>query len=342
MSQNKKVSSKAADPKKVNNSVSKQANSRPKVGYFSLFFASLFLLYEIANIATYFIVVYHRNNENGERSTLFLTFHILLHVCITILDISFFLIAFKRVLNIRTPMLQLTASVFFIFSLVFYVTYILASMVESKEPKNQITYDELQEIIKNGTITNVFFYSKGSIQSQQYTFNPATGMRVPVSKFTKCYSNSSILLSVKSKQTNERYHFLNASKFFYFQIIQDLNMSEEFEKQYYKTISQIRSCNNEKIKIKFLPQINKTFIVGNPDIPKILSHKYKMISGILGAGFYYDEYTKSIPFLTYKQKINLDVDPDFDFEKLWTNKWCKTYGKCDINNPKPTPFKDEL
>ena len=333
---------KAPDNKNVKKATNKPNQTHRKVGLFSLFFAIFFLLYEIANIILYFVISYNRSKGNGERSTLFLTFHILLHSFIILFDISLFLIAFRNFLKNCVSALPLISFSFLLIGLVFYVTYILAILVETKQPKNQITFDKLQDILENTTISNVFFYSKGSKQTEQYSFNPATGQQTRVDGYTKCYSNSGLLLPLKSHHVNERYNFLNTPKYFYFQIIVDLNMSKEFQSQYYQTISQIRSCNHEKIQIRFLPQINKTFIVGNQEIPKFLTSKYRMIAAVLGAGFYYDEYTKSIPFIVYKPKINVDVDPDFDFSKLWAKKWCIKYGKCDVNNQKPRPNIDDL
>lgn len=319
----------------------KPKQKRPKIGFLTLIFAILFLLYEIANIIICFIMEFNRSKEIAKRSTTFLTFHIIFHLCVIIYDISLFLSAFKNVINFHASAMPFIAFFLFLISLAFYFGYLFATLIETNDCKNHITFNELQTILENTTITNVFFYSKGLVQTYQYSFNPAVGMQTRQSQFMKSYSKSSILLPLKSKQISERYHFLNTPKYFYFQIIPDLNMSSEFQTQYYETISKIRSCNNEEIKISFLPKINKTYIVGNPEMPKYLTHDYRNLAAYAGAGFYYDEYSKTIPFITYKPKIYLDVDPDFNFNELWANKWCKSYGQCDVNNPKPRPPIDD-
>lgn len=341
MSQNEK-DAKPSD-KSTNKNVKKTTNAnkrqtRPKIGLFSLIIGIIFLLYEVVNIVICILVEFNSNKPTVERSTLFLTFHIIFHSLIILFDISLFLISFNK---IKSPW-TLISPLLFLVTLVFYVTYALAFLIENKEYKNMIEIEKLQKIVNNTTVTHAFFYSKGLVKSQYYSFNPMAGQQTRQERYEKCYSNSSILLPLKSKQISEKIELSNLPEYFFFQIILDLKMSNEFQFQYYETISKIRSCNSERIQIKFLPKINKTFIVGNPNFPMLLNHKYRNLAAALGACLYYDDYCKSIQFLTYKPKIEVDVDPDFNFESLWEKKWCKSYGKCEANNQKPRPDIDDL
>ena len=214
--------------------------------------------------------------------------------------------------------------------------------VETKDPKNQITIEKLQNKLKSAPIEKAFFNSKGLIKSKDFTANPTTGQATKTSKYVKCYSNSSILLPLKSFQINERYDFVNAPKYFYFQIIQELNMSGDFQYQFNKTISKIKLCNKDEIKIKFLPLLNRTFIVGNPKMPIFLTHDARMVAGFAGFGLYYDLYSKSISSFIYIQKVKIEVNPNFDYDKMWAWKWCKSYGKCSPLNQKPRPNTEDL
>ena len=54
-------------------------------------------------------------------------------------------------------------------------------------------------------------------------------------------------------------------------------MSGDFQYQFNKTISKIKLCNKDEIKIKFLPLLNRTFIVGNPKMPIFLTHDARMV-----------------------------------------------------------------
>lgn len=187
-----------------------------------------------------------------------------------------------------------------------------------------------------------FFYSKDKLKTQNLTRNPTNGQMVDSNTIFKCYSNSGISLPLTSELINERYDFLNAHDFFYFKIDQQIESTSDFQLEFNNTIKKIKTCTKTNTQVKFFPILNKTFAVGNPRYPKYLTHQARMLTAFLGFGFYYNSYSKSFPYIVYEQKINFDIYPEFNYSKLWAPKWCKTFGKCDPLNKKPSPKKDEL
>lgn len=322
----------------------------PKIQKTQLLIAILLALYEILNVILFIICELKKPKENiqgvpldefNEQDSFLKMYHWIFHSIIIIYIIFLSSYAFKDYINGHQMLISLGTAFTTLFSFIIWVSYIGIVFVITADVKNLIKIDDLKKLLEGPPTKLAFFYSKDMIQSHNLTRNPTNGQMVDSKTLLKCYSNAGITLPLISELIGERYDFTNTPEFFYFKIDQLFDQTNEFQLEFNKTIKKIKHCSKSGMRIKFYPILNKTFAVGNPGFPQYLTHKNRMLTGFLGFGFYYDSYARSFPYIRYHQNVKVDIDPDFNYTKLWTTKWCKSFGKCDPLNRKPLP-DDEL
>lgn len=315
--------------------------------------ATVFTLYEIASFLLFLFLLcrkhmlnkqYQSNSEDTEVDKFLLTVHLIFHLMVIIFIVFLITFAYKDASNNSLSNIYFYTTIISVITLVFWAGYFGIFFVTNKINHYEIIYDELVEMLNTTSPSDfIFVYSKDKIKIHDCNPNPLTGLPQCTDSYAKCYSKKGIKIPLKSELLGERYNFLkDPPKYFYFKINQVMNFSDEFQKQYNRTIAKIKRCSHENLRVKFFPLINKTYVVMNPEKPPHVTPKMKLIAAYLGAGFDFDLYVKSVPFFNYEQKVRVDVDPNVNYTKIWTGKSCKSFGECDPKNIKPHPSDDEL
>lgn len=322
-----------------------------KVKRTQLIVAIIFIIYELMSTILYLVLLYNRNQfmktnlydpELSQPDSVIKVYHFIFHCTLIVFIISLIVYAYKDIINKHPTMISFFSVFGGTFSLVFWAAYAGVYFVTIKDNKKVIVLDELKEILNTSSPTEyAFIYAKENIKIHNCSANPLTGIPICSDRYEKCYSYSGVKFPFKSELASERFTFSNPPGFFYFNIRQTFTMSEECQTQFNKTIAQIKRCNDHQQRIKYFPEMNKTYTIANPTIPQFVSGKILRIAGYIGAGMDYDLFIKSFPFIRYNQRINLDLDPEFNYSKVWTKRSCHEFGKCSIENKKPFP-SDEL
>lgn len=154
-----------------------------------------------------------------------------------------------------------------------------------------------------------------------------------------CYSRSGVVIPIKSEIESPIYEFKNVPEMFYFVYKKDINMSTTFSANYNAIMSNINKCDPGFKKVTdYYPMNAGTYIVSSEKIPTYLKKSTRIASILFGVGIYYELSSKSVPFITYKQKVNVDVMSNIDYNSIFTSANCESFGQCSIYNNKPEPY----
>ena len=324
----------------------------PKVRRIPFFFSILFAIYELSNIIIYLILLFNRSTfikqefydpELCQPDSVIKVYHFIFHLFVIIFIAFLMIFAYKDIINKHPYMISISTVISGLLVFIFLSAYVGVYFVTTKYNKHTISINELNKLLNSTSpIEFGFIYSKEFIRIHNTTTNPLTGLPVYTDQYSYCYSYNGLKFPLKSQLAEaEPYHISNQYKFFYFKIEQILNMSDDYQNQLNQTLAQIKQCNTYNQKVRYFPILNKTFAVANPDIPPLITEKMRKVSAFLGLGYSYELYIKSLPVLKYKQRINIDLDPDIIYSRLWTKKSCKEYGKCSVlNKRRPFPIDD--
>lgn len=202
--------------------------------------------------------------------------------------------------------------------------------------KSQTTVNELQKIIGlTNPIEFAFVYSKDTIES-----NICHGDNSNCNEQDRtCYSKTGVVIPIKSEIGSPIYEFKNTPEMFYFVYEKDINMSTTFSANYNAIMSNIKKCDPGYKKVTdYYPMNTGTYIVSSNKIPTYLRKSTRIASILFGVGIYYELSSKSVPFITYKQKVNVDVMSNIDYNSIFTSANCESYGRCSLYNNKPEPY----
>lgn len=119
--------------------------------------------------------------------------------------------------------------------------------------------------------------------------------------------------------------------FFYLEISQNVNVSDELFEQFQKADEKVVSCENKfKAAHDFYPLVQgRQLISKGKQMPSKFSKSSAISSNILGVGVYYELYRKSIPIKKFVQNSNAHIKTDFDYNKTIFDVDCSAIGFCD-------------
>lgn len=308
----------------------------------------LIILIGITNMIAFYVIPNNKIKENKKKlpdayfkspNQVIIFLHFLYNSIVIICGISILLFSLRAFFIHRMTILVifLIASCSLMF--IFWVTYSTIAYISVEEADSVINSDELLYIVnKNSPIDFAFIYSKEMTKTSICSANPATGQIQCTDKYLYCYSKNGIVFPVVSKIENGLFNPLNYPSCFYFTIEQKTNFTSICENKFNDILDKIEDCSYEEKVVEYYPIMNQTWLVHFGEVPSSLSHKTRLLTSIFGVGVYYELYTKAIPFVSYEQKIKLDLRSNVNYDALWNSESCDFYGQCDPYNRQPVPI----
>lgn len=260
--------------------------------------------------------------------------HFLLHILVILVGV--FTILYGLGISQRQVRCGLIAVC--IITLFGWIATIATDFTLTTNVKSQTTIDQLMTMINRSIpIEFAFIYSSDSVQDYDCT-NPHSSSGCQMKTF-HCYSKTGVIIPIDSKVTSPIYNFQNMPKMFYFTYDQVKKMSEIFSAQYNSIMSNINSCDRNHDKVTdYYPLLTGTYIVSKEKIPTYLKKSTRIASILFGVGIYYELSSKSIPFVTYKQDVYIDVKDGINYNTIFTSNNCPSFGECSRFNKEPKPY----
>ncbi|KAK8838189.1 hypothetical protein M9Y10_035607 [Tritrichomonas musculus] len=328
-------------------SVAVKTSFCPHIRWFPFIIAIIFFLLGLVNMIVFYVIPDLKIKENKrklpdarfqEPNPVLIFIHFLFHSCVMLFGISLLLFALRGFVIKHTYIIIILLIVTCSLTFIFWVTYASLSLVSTHDPEQKINIDQIISLTQNDSpIDFAFVFSKDTVKIRDCYRNPNSGQLVCTNRYLPCYSETGVSIPLKSKVTSAEFDFSRVPDIFYFEIIQEINKSAEFSTVYDKIVDDIDECDYWDKDVEYYPIINATYIVSRSTTPSYLTHRTRILSATFGVGLYYEMYTKSIPFISYQQEINIDVDPKVNYDNIWTSESCSEYGQCSQLNQKPTP-----
>lgn len=193
--------------------------------------------------------------------------------------------------------------------------------------KEDFSLNQISEHLNSShPINSYFFYVKGKVRGRK-------------GSYYTCYSKNGFSIPV---QTNRYLPDFNPNEnwpnFFYYNIIQKVNMTDELFLYVERIREKIYSCENEHpVEIDYYPLIEgkKLILSEGKKIPSKMKKPNAIASLIFGLGVYPEMLEKSIPIKNYEQSVFADVVPGFDYKEQLGKIECSAIGKCKTKNKMP-------
>lgn len=315
--------------------------SSRSVNIIALIFGILIVLVGFLDMIIMYVVPNNRIKEN-KRKLPYATFKspnagvIAVHFIIHTLIILFGIILILFGLDIQRSKMKCGLIVVAVIIGFFWVATIAVDFTFTTEVKSKITIDDLKVMIsQTPPIDFAFIYSKDTVTSNQCSGSSGSSCN---EQDVKCYSKTGVIIPIKSTINSPIYDFQNATKMFYFTYQKELNMSTIFAAYYNNIMNQINNCDPKFKKVTdYYPLVSGTYIVSSDKIPTYLTKSTRIASILFGVGVYYELSSKSIPYISYNQKVDVDAVENVNYNTIFTPSNCKNYGQCSQYNNQPKP-----
>lgn len=259
--------------------------------------------------------------------------HFILHFLLILVGLFLILFSLENYDHINESRVQTGLIILCMITVFVWVVQIGINFSMNDFISSKMTVNEINSIlIRKPPVDFIFIYSKDEITKTECSEECEE-------KTFICYSKTGVKIPVISEITSHIYNFSNVSlDFFYFNIEQDIDLTLLFSTYFMNILNTIKMCDSESKKVvEYYPLIKGTYAISNGKIPRSLSKTTRIVSIIFGVGVYYELYTKSIPFINFKQKLKVDSNNSINYEDIFNIDKCSEFGKCVIYNSKPIP-----
>ncbi|KAK8881048.1 hypothetical protein M9Y10_003775 [Tritrichomonas musculus] len=262
--------------------------------------------------------------------------HFLLHGLIMLIGIFTILYSLGDISGINHRQVFVGLIVVCVLTLFCWVIQIAVDFSKTTDVKSQMTIQALKTLISTTPpIDFAFVYTQDTVQV--YDCSDHSSSHCQTKTYT-CYSKTGVTIPIDSKINSQIYDFKDTPEMFYFTYNHVLNMSTIFKAQFDAIMTNIRDCDKQNKKvIDYYPMNTATYIVSKEKIPTYLKKSTKIASIILGVGIYYELSSKSVPYITYNQNIDVEVVDNVNYNNIFTENNCQSLGECSRFNKKPTP-----
>ncbi|KAK8895424.1 hypothetical protein M9Y10_023888 [Tritrichomonas musculus] len=318
----------------------------PKIKWIPLFIGiAVFVLGLVDMIIFYLIPIENiKNNEIKYPNAIFsppnkliITVHFVLHASVMIFGAVLILIGFKSFINSLERISYFGLIIAPSLIVVCWIVEVFLGFSLTQDPPINKSIEQMKPyLIDEQQGSFAFIYSNDEVVVPNCYINQKTGAYECTYNVETCYSQEGIMIPISSEITSESYDFRDSPKIFNFVVEKVVNMSYEYEVIFRNIMWNVDSCDEGKKVVDYYPLVAGTYLIAS-ELPSWLSHKVRVLSVLFGVSIYYELNMKSIPSINYKQHVNVDIVPNFNYDSLWTDATCFIYGQCRAYNPKPTP-----
>lgn len=330
-------------PPPPNNACEVSAEVKPKpilpsidtAEFLFIFFGSLCILLGVIDMIVFYVVPNNKISKNKKQypdyefvkpDLSIVIIHFLTHVsliavgCLILSSVNynFFLSTAWIVLLCIVPSILLT---FYILEVVFSACY-LHFIKKEDFSKTQI----FEHLNSPHPINIFFFYIKGRARGYK-------------GHYYTCYSKNGFSIPVQTNRLLPDF-YLNEYNldYFYFNITQKVNMSDQLFQYINEIKLKISSCESKfSTELDYYPLIEgKNLILSEgKKIPAKMKKRDAIASLIFGLGVYPELLEKSIPIKSIEQNIYADIISDFNYSEEIAKISCSALGKCLTKNKMP-------
>lgn len=289
-----------------------------------------------------FAIPYHRIQKNKHSlpnarfknpNAVVIVFHFILHVIVILVGVFVLLYGIKQCDRIDHKKVTLGLIIICSIAGFFWIITICSDFYLTEYINTKMTVDQLISIMsQNPPINFAFVYTKDEVQDVFCDPDCET-------ETVTCYSKSGVVIPMKTELTSSVYNFTDTPEMFYFTIQQKLNMTVELNAHFNAILNNINNCDkNSKKQIVYYPVIARDYIVSKKKLPTYLSKGTRIASILFGVGVYFELNSKSVPYITYTQNSDASVAPGINYNQIFTQGNCKSYGECSQYNKEPKPY----
>lgn len=315
--------------------------STSSINYIALIFGIFFVLLGFLDMVILYVIPNNRIRENKKKlpdatfkkpNPGVIAVHFILHTLIILIGV--FLILFGLDINRHRTKIGLIAVCIitaFCWVVVLAVDFSLTTHVKSKMTVNEL----ITMISQSPPIDFAFVYTSDVINDRHCSGSSGSDCD---EQNTQCYSKTGIVIPMDTKINSPIFNFTNTPKMFYFTYEKKLNMTTLFKANFDNIMNNIKNCDKSHKKVtEYYPLTSGTYIVSYDKIPSYLTKSTRIASIFFGAGIYYELSSKSVPFITYNQNVDVDVVDNVNYNTIFLPDNCKNLGECSIYNKKPKP-----
>lgn len=309
-------------------------------------FGSLICVIGLVDMIVLYVVptkMANDNKKNFPNSTFqkpnkaIIALHFVLHILIIFLGANMIVLGYIEYSNPSS--FPFTTSIIVISILVFgvWVAHLAVCYAKLISIKSHIDSVEMANILSSRKpVDFIFVYLKGSVSTTDCSQSDRDGVSHCKTVTETCYSKKGVKIPIVTSITSYPYDFSGIPQSMFLDVQQEISMSDEMRNNYNNIVNNLKKCdskNGDYVVYQYYPKINGTYFISTKKMPTTLKKASRISSMIFGAGVFYEIYSKSFPYASYKQLMS-GVTDGTDYEQLFS---CSNDYRCYTSNSEPKP-----